>query len=43
METNKPKTSLADQQLKGSSTTSERKVKHLDSLYSAEFLTAYFK
>ena len=43
METHKPKTSLADQQIKGTSKTSERKVKHLDSLYSTEFLNAYFK
>jgi len=39
-----PKTSLADQYIKVNKTeTHERKVKHLDSLYSANFLNAYFK
>ncbi len=38
-----PKTSLSDQYIKGkSSHTSEVKVKHLDVLYSNEFLNAYF-
>jgi hypothetical protein len=36
-----PKTSLSDQFIKVKHTT-ERKVKHLDTLYSDEFLNAYF-
>jgi hypothetical protein len=37
-----PKTSLKDQYVKVNNIT-ERKVKHLDSLYSQSFLNAYFK
>lgn len=37
-----PKTSLSDQSIKVKHTT-ERKVKHIDTLYSSEFLNAYFK